>query len=113
MSEKAAAIEQTRVLSLRRCLLTTLYHFFKAHPYANLELLQLSETCQSPAEDLNWNMVYLERCGLVTLIGPNDCPPFVACAACITVAGIDLIEDQTAFDQKFSITSSTKLTRRS
>ena len=103
MGALPSGIQQTNIVLLRRCLLTTLYQFFIAHPYANLELQQLSETCQATAEDLNWNMVYLERSGLVDLIGPNDCPPFVACAACITVAGIDLIEDEAVFDKKFSI----------
>ena len=106
MVQHSTNIEKSRIINLRRCILETLYQFFRSHPYANLELLQLSENCGASTEEFNWNIVYLERSGFVELVAPNDCPPFVACAACISVAGIDLIENEIAFNEKF-LTAST------
>jgi len=53
------------------------------------------------AKAMNWNLVYLEKCGLVELAKAFDSPPFVACSAAITAAGIDLVEDPAAFRRRF------------
>jgi len=87
---------------LRRCILQTLYALFKKHPYAQVELAQLLETCQIDTETLNWNMVYLEKSGFVELSKAVDMPPFIACSVSITAAGIDLIENEDEFDNRFS-----------
>ncbi len=86
---------------LRRCILQTIYALFKKHPYAQVELAQLLETCQIDTETLNWNMVYLEKSGFVELSKSIDMPPFIACSVSITAAGIDLIEDEVKFDNQF------------
>lgn len=86
---------------LRRCILQTLYALFKKHPYAQVELAQLLEDCQIDTETLNWNMVYLEKSGFVELSKSIDTPPYIACSASITAAGIDLIEDEDEFDNRF------------
>ncbi len=90
-----------RLVRLRRCILQTLYALFKEHPYAQVELAQLLETCQTDTETLNWNMVYLEKSGFVELSKAVDMPPFVACSVSITAAGIDLIEDEVKFNNRF------------
>ena len=87
--------------ALRRCILTQLYQFFVIHPYASMELSELSEACASLAKTLNWNLVYLEKSGLLALGRTTDCPPFVACSADITAAGINLVEDPDIFDKRF------------
>lgn len=89
---------------LRKQILLHLYRFFTEMPYAEMELGQLSELCDAEAADLNWNMVYLEKCGLVEMGGFSDCPPYVACAASITAAGVDLVESPGGLDEKFSVT---------
>ncbi len=87
--------------TLRRCILKTLYTFFKAYPFGLAELRSIDETCQSNPEWLNWNIVYLEKCGYVELDKSMDCPPYISCTATITARGIDLIEDFQKFDKNF------------
>ena len=87
--------------SLRRCILKTLYEFFKAYPFGLAELHTIDETCRSTPEPLNWNMVYLEKCGYVELDKSMDCPPYVSCTATITATGIDLVENPHKFEKKF------------
>lgn len=77
---------------LRKSILIILYHFFIKAPYAEMELGRLSEQCGADAADLNWNIVYLEKRGLVSLARSSDCPPSVSCTANITAAGVDLVE---------------------
>lgn len=86
---------------LRKKLLLSLYRFFTEMPYAEMELSRLSELCEAESAELNWNMVYLEKCGLVELGHSTDCPPFVSCTASITAAGIDLVEIPEGLDEKF------------
>ena len=86
---------------LRRCILLTLYAAFREHPYAPVEMREIEESCRTSAPDLNWNMVYLEKCGLVELGRGYDAPPHVAAAASISAAGIDLVEDPPAFEGRF------------
>jgi len=87
--------------ALRRCILKTLYEFFKAYPFGLAELRTIDETCQSNPELLNWNMVYLEKCGYVELDKSMDCPPYLSCTATITAKGIDLVETPREFEKKF------------
>jgi hypothetical protein len=82
---------------LRRCILEKLYQIFKEYPYATIELKQIEEACQTEAKALNWNLVYLEKCGFVELGKSIECPPYIASSATLTAKGIDLIEDQAAF----------------
>ena len=86
---------------LRSCILEHLYTYFKKYPLASIELRQLAEACRTNAQDLNWNMVYLERKGWISLDLSADCPPYIACTAGLTAEGIDLIEDTAAFASQF------------
>ena len=86
---------------VRACLLKTLYTRFQAHPYAPVELALLAEKCQIDAQTLNWNIVYLEKAGYVELDKSNDCPPYVSCTVSVTATGIDLVEDEHAWRQRF------------
>lgn len=86
---------------LRRCILETLYEIFKEYPYAEVEPEQIIELCRTDTKELNWNLVYLEKCGYVELGKSLDSIPFIACSAALTAEGIDLIEDEEAFNQRF------------
>jgi hypothetical protein len=96
-----SSAETRDYFGLRRCILKTLYEFFKAYPFGLVELRTIDETCQSNPELLNWNMVYLEKCGYVELDKSMDCPPYVSCTATITATGIDLLENHQKFEKKF------------
>jgi hypothetical protein len=87
---------------LRRCILERLYEIFKEYPYATVELRQIEEGCQTDAKALNWNLVYLEKCGFVELGKSIECPPYIASSATLTAKGINLIEDQSEFKRLFS-----------
>jgi hypothetical protein len=87
---------------LRRALLHSLYFKFREFPYAAIELSQLCEECRVTPSDLNWNMVYLEKCGYVELGKAIPAPPFVASSASITAAGIELVEDPDLFQRRFA-----------
>jgi hypothetical protein len=88
---------------LRRCILETLYGFFREYPYGLAELHLFQEQCQCSPEELNWNIVYLEKCGFVDLDKSMDCPPYVSCTATITAQGIDLVENPAQFGNKFPL----------
>ena len=88
---------------LRRCILQNLYSFFKEFPYGSMEIHHMVESCETVAQSLNWNLVYLEKCGYIELDKSTDCPPYVSCTATITAAGIDLVEDEAEFSIKFPI----------
>lgn len=49
-----------------------------------------------------WNIVYLEKKGWVCLSHDTNCPPFVSCYVELTTEGIDLVEDELAFEREFS-----------
>lgn len=85
-------------IRLRRCILEQLYACFQQYPLAAIELRQIEEDCHTSATALNWNIVYLEKKGWVELIHSTDCPPYVACTASLSGAGIDLVENPPAFD---------------
>ena len=87
---------------LRKCILKYLYETFREFPYVPIEMEQLAEICQVTPKDLNWNMVYLEKCGYVELGRSVDAPPYIACSVSITAAGIDLVEDEAEFSRRFS-----------
>ena len=90
-------------IRLRRRILTILYDFFQDVPYGAMELRQIQESCQTTAQLLNWNMVYLEKCGYVELDRSPDCPPFIACSVSISAHGIDLVEDRNRLNSRFPV----------
>lgn len=90
-------------VQLRRCIIELLYGHFMEFPYAPLEMDAIAESCGADAKLLNWNIVYLEKCGYVELGKSIESPPFIACSASITEQGIDLIEDQAHFNNRFSL----------
>jgi len=83
---------------LRRNILEYLYGLFKRYPYSSIELGEIAEFCQTSPEELNWNIVYLEKHGWVELAKSIPCPPYVACSAGLTASGIDLIENAKEFN---------------
>jgi hypothetical protein len=86
---------------LRRCILSRLYEIFKDFPYASVELSQIAEDCHTDAGELNWNIVYLEKCGYVELAKSYECQPFIAPSVTITARGIDVVEDNGDFNRRF------------
>ena len=82
-----------------------LYYFFRAHPYASMEMNDLHEACDTSPQELNWNIVYLEKSGYVELSRSADCPPFVSCTATITGPGVDLVENEAVFDNRFPVSA--------
>lgn len=101
MADRPDTGELAAVRQLRRCMLMHLYAIFRQYPYAAVELRQIEENCRSSTAEVNWNMVYLEKCGYVELGKAVEAPPYVAPTATLTAAGIDLIEDGEAFDSRF------------
>ena len=86
---------------LRRCIMKRLYALFQEYPYAAIELSLILEECQTNVRELNWNMVYLEKCGYVELGKSIECPPYIASSATITADGIDLVENENGFNRRF------------
>jgi hypothetical protein len=86
---------------IRRCILTTLYRYFKEVPYAAIELSQIAEDCHVIPAELNWNIVYLEKSGFVELAKSHAEPPFVSPSAAITAEGINLVEEDNQLDKRF------------
>lgn len=86
---------------LRRCIIELLYKQFMEFPYAPLDMALIADHCNVEAKLMNWNIVYLEKCGYVELGKSIEAPPFVACSASITALGIDLIEDIEKFEGRF------------
>ena len=101
MAASSDANDIAAVRRLRRCMLMNLNAVFKQYPYAAVELRQIEEDCRSTPQAVNWNMVYLEKCGYIELGTSVEAPPYVASTATLTAAGIDLIEDGEAFDRRF------------
>lgn len=79
----------------------TLYETFRKYPYAPIEIKELAEKCQTDYKDLNWNIIYLEKCGYVELGKSFPSPPYIASSAGITSEGIDLVEDTEKFNARF------------
>lgn len=101
MTDRPSVEDIAVVRQLRRCILWHLYAIFKQYPYAAIELKQIEEDCSSNTAEVNWNMVYLEKCGYVELGKSVEAPPYVASTATLTAAGIDLIEEGEEFDRRF------------
>jgi hypothetical protein len=103
MTERSMETDNGNHFHIRRSILRRLYDMFRKVPYAGVELSQLGEDCRVDAAALNWNIVYLEKSGLLELSRSTDCSPHVACSATITARGIDLIEDGDAFRSRFPV----------
>jgi hypothetical protein len=80
-----------------------LYDMFREHPYSPVDVRQLEESCETNPENMNWNLVYLEKCGYVELGKSIPFPPYVTSMITLTVKGIDLIEDPDALKKRFQI----------
>jgi hypothetical protein len=103
VSDQKSSENKKFINKIRRGILKMLYDYFKEVPYAAIELRQISEECEVSAKELNWNIVYLEKCGLVELAKSFPDPPFVSPSAVITAEGIDLVEDEFEFEKRFPI----------
>jgi len=88
-------------LQLRRCILETLYGLFRRYPYAVVELPQIEGDCRTNTAELNWNLVYLEKCGYVELGKSIQSPPYIASSVSLTAGGIELVEDAEEFNRRF------------
>ena len=84
---------------LRRRILQMLYEKFCEHPYHSLTPKEFIEQLGVDRRELDFNMVYLERKGLIELDKPLEGDIFVA--ARISPKGIDLVEDEYAFETSF------------
>ena len=102
MSAKKEKKDNRSHFRLRDCILKTLYDMFREHPYAQAEPGHIMELCRTDAKELNWNLVYLEKSGLMELGRSYDSPPFIACSVALTAQGIDLIENEEAFQSRLS-----------
>lgn len=87
--------------ALRCEIMALLYDLFREFPQAQVEPREIEVACRTNTKDLNWNLVYLEKCGYIELGKSSDCHPYAACSAAITAKGIDLIEDPKAFKKRF------------
>ena len=101
MTERGTSNINQDHIRLRRCIMKRLYALFQDYPYAAIELSQIAEECCTNTRELNWNMVYLEKCGYVELGKSVECPPYIASSAAITADGIDLVEDENGFNRRF------------
>ena len=101
MSAKKETEDKSVHFRLRSCILKTLYEMFKEYPYAQVEPGQIMELCRTDAKELNWNLVYLEKCGYLELGRSFDSPPFIACSVALTAQGIDLIENEDEYSLRF------------
>jgi hypothetical protein len=88
---------------LRRRIMELLYDRFREFPYAFTELEAIEEACETSSRELNWNLVYLEKCGFLELTKNTDSFPYVAAGAALTARGIDLVEDESEFEGKFPL----------
>ena len=68
-----------------------------------MELSQLEASCRASIKALNWNLVYLEKKGFVSLSTSAECLPYAACTASITGSGIDLVESGEALSRQFPL----------
>ncbi len=103
MTENKYTDQVQQSLKLRRFIMEMLYKNFKEFPYSTIELVQIAEESSADADELNWNIVYLEKCQFVELGRSYESPPFIACSAAITSLGIESIENKETFDLKFPV----------
>ena len=108
-SEKRHSSHAEPHIKLRRRILKRLYELFTEHPYATVELVQIAEECNANAKELNWNIVYLEKCGYVELSKSYASQTYIASSATITAEGIDLVEDENEFNRRFPDANEEKL----
>jgi len=101
MSAKKETEDKRVHIRLRGCILKTLYEMFKEYPYAQVEPGQIMELCRTDAKELNWNLVYLEKCGYLELGRSFESPPFIACSVALTAQGIDLVENEDEYGLRF------------
>ena len=94
-------LDNTAHFKLRRCILELLYKRFKEVPLAQVELSHIEEMCETDASELNWNMVYLEKCGYIDINKAPDCVTHVGFTAAITSDGVDLVENRADFEHRF------------
>jgi len=78
-----------------------LYTSFREHPYALLMPDEIERTCKTNSKTLNWNLVYLEKCGYLELGKSIENPPYITSSIGISAAGIDLVEDQSQLENRF------------
>lgn len=102
-NDSGTSPETRRHFQLRRCILLTLYEQFKAVPYAAMELEDIEAACATDVKTLNWNLAYLEKCGFVELGKAIEMPPYIACSAAISAAGIDLMENEIELNRRFPV----------
>lgn len=88
---------------VRRSIMVTLYRVFQENPYLAVELSEIDEECGTDPKTLNWNIVYLEKCGYVELGKSHDSAPYIAPFASLTATGIDLVENRTRFNDRFPL----------
>jgi len=101
MPEEQSTSEVPDHFKVRRCIMLMLYETFKEYPYAAVELRQIEENCRTTTKEVNWNLVYLDKCGYVELGKAIESPPYIASTATLTAEGIDLIENEIEFNQRF------------
>ena len=101
MAGEKATTEIPAHIKLRRCILEILYEIFKRVPYAVVEPRQIEQDCNTNASEVNWNLVYLEKCGFVELGKSIECPPYIASSVTLTAQGIDLVENEIEFKRHF------------
>ena len=99
--ESPALTEIEVHIRLRRLILEKLYRIFREQPYSAVELQAIADECNTDPATLNWNLVYLEKCGYLELGRSYDCAPYIAPFAALTASGIDLIEDGRGFEERF------------
>ncbi len=95
---------------LRKTVMLFLYDQFKFMPNAPVELSHISENCKIEPKDLNWNMAYLEKCRFIEFGRSYESHPYIASFAILTETGIDTIENQVKFDEKFPNTAAKNTT---
>ena len=88
---------------VRRKIMALLYDRFRAFPYAFTEFEAIEEVCNASGQEVNWNLVYLEKSGYLELNKTADSFPLVATGAALTAKGIDLVENRTEFDRRFPL----------
>jgi hypothetical protein len=101
--ETLGGMDMDRHFRLRKQILSLLYEAFRQLPHASMELPSIEQACETSSQDLNWNIVYLEKCGYVELSKSTDAFPYVANSVSLTAMGIDLVENQEKFHRKFPI----------
>ncbi|MEW6076282.1 MAG: hypothetical protein AB1724_00575 [Thermodesulfobacteriota bacterium] len=80
-----------------------LYDTFRRHPNSSVDIRELEESCGTSPEEMNWNLIYLEKCEYIELGKSVLFPPYVATMITLTVKGIDLVEDAEALKKRFGI----------